>query len=71
MWLVGNLKLEVTNYLRDLYGPKGAAHSSGGDDDDDDNDDDDDDDDGEEDLEATPSYQPRKRRLHLNLALST
>ena len=55
MWLVGNLKLEVTNYSRELYGLGGAAHSDGGDDDNDD--------DGggeDEDLEATPSYQPRK-----------
>ena len=54
-----NLKLEVTNYSRSLYGPRGAAYSSGGDDDDDD--------DGggggggdEEDSKATLSYQPRK-----------
>ena len=59
MWLVGNLKLEVTNYLGDLYGPRGAAHSGGADDDDDD-------DSGEEDSEATPNYRPRKRRLHLD-----
>ena len=52
--MVGNLKLEVTNYLRELYGPRGAAHPSG------DNDDDDGDGDEEEDLKATPSYQPRK-----------
>ena len=58
--MVGNFKFEVTNYLSDLYGPGGATHlGCGGDDDDDD------DDDGggeEEDSEATPSYQPRKRR---------
>ena len=53
-----NLKLEVTNYSRSLYGPRGAAYSSGGDDDDDD--------DGggggggEEDSKVTLSYQPRK-----------
>ena len=53
-----NLKLEVTNYSRELYGPGGVAHPSG------DGDDDDDDNDGgeEEDSEVTPSYQPRKRR---------
>ncbi|KAK9993578.1 hypothetical protein SO802_023281 [Lithocarpus litseifolius] len=61
VWLVGNLKLEVTNYSRNLYGPRGAAYPGGGDDDDDD--------DGggggdEEDSEATPSYQSRKRRHH-------
>ena len=56
--LARNLKLEVTNYSRSLYGPRGAAYSSGGDDDDDD--------DGggggggEEDSKATLSYQPRK-----------
>ena len=54
-----NLKLEVTNYSRSLYGPGGAAYpSSGGDDDDDDDYGD------EEDSEATLSYQPRKRRHH-------
>ena len=59
MWLVGNLKLEVTN-SRELYDPRGVAHPSSGDDDDDD-----DDDDGggeEESSEATPSYWSRKRR---------
>ena len=48
VWLAENLKLEVTNYLRDLYGPRGAAHPGSGDDDD-----------GgrkKEDSEATPSY---------------
>ena len=53
MWPAGNLKLEVTNYSRDLYGPRGAAHPGGGNDDDGGE---------EEDPEATPSYQPRKRR---------
>ena len=48
----------MTNYLRELYNPGGAAHP-GGDDDDDDGDGDGDE---EEDSEATPSYQPRKRR---------
>ena len=56
VWLVGNLKLEVTNYLRELYGLGGVAHPGGGDDDDDD------DDGGEkEDSKAILSYQPRKR----------
>ena len=56
--MAGNLKLEVTNYLRELYSPRGVAHpGSGGDDD------------GggggeEEDSKATPSYQLRKRRHH-------
>jgi len=53
VWLVGNLKLEVTNYSRELYGPVGAARSDGGDDDG-----------KEEDSEATPSYRSRKRRHH-------
>ena len=57
VWLVGNLKLEVTNYLRELYGPRGAAHPGGGADDDDDGGE-------EEDSEVTPSYQPRKRWHH-------
>ena len=52
VWLAGNLKLEVTNYSRSLYGPRGAAYpSSGGDDDYGD----------EEDSEVTLNYQPRKR----------
>ena len=53
--LAGNLKLEVTNYSRELYGPGGVAHLSNGDDDDGGD---------EEDSEATPSYQPRKRQHH-------
>ena len=57
VWLAGNLKQEVTNYLRSLYGLGGAAYSGGGDDDDGGGGD-------EEDLGATPSYQPRKRRHH-------
>ena len=57
--LVRNLKLEVTNYLRELYGLRGVAHLGGGGDDDDDGGDGD-----EEDLEATSCYQPRKRRHH-------
>ena len=58
MWLVGNLKLEVTDYSRELYSHGGVAHLGGGDDDDDyDN--------GEmEDSEATPSYRSRKRQHH-------
>ena len=59
VWLVGNLKLEVTNYSRELYSPEGVAHLGGGDDDDDDNGDGE-----EEDSEATPSYQPKKRWHH-------
>ena len=58
VWLAGNLKLEATNYLRELYGPRGVAYlGSGGDDDDDDVGD-------EKDLEVTPSYQPTKRQHH-------
>ena len=53
-----NLKLEVTNYSRSLYSPRGAAHPGSGDDDNDDDGRD------EEDSEATPSYQLRKRRHH-------
>ena len=34
VWLVGNLKLEVNNYLRELYGLGGAAYPGGGDNDD-------------------------------------
>ena len=56
MLLAMNLKLEVTNYLRELYSLGGVAHLGGGDDDDDD-------DSGEEEnSEATSSYQPRKRQ---------
>ena len=47
----------MTNYSRELYGPRGAAYLGGGDDDDDDGGE-------EEDSEATPSYQLRKRRHH-------
>ena len=53
VWLVGNLKLEVTNCSRDFYGPRGAVHLGGSDDDDDGG--------KEEDPEVTPSYQQRKR----------
>ena len=56
VWLAKNLKLEVTNYLRDLYGPRGVAHPVSGDDDDGGS--------KKEDSEATPSYQTRKRRHH-------
>ena len=52
MWLAGNLKLEVTNYLMELYGLGEVAHPSGGGDDDDGD---------EEDSEVTPSYQLWKR----------
>ena len=51
----------MTNYLRSLYGPRGAAYLGGG------NDDDDDDDDigsDKEDSEVTPSYQPRNKQHH-------
>ena len=34
VWLVGNLKLEVNNYLRELYGLGGVAYPGGGDNDD-------------------------------------
>ena len=40
-----NLKLKVTNYLRELYGPRGAAHLGGGDGGE------------EEDLDMTPSLR--------------
>ena len=56
--MAGNLKLEVTNYSKDLYGLRGVSYLGSGDDDDDD----DDDGDEEEDSEVTPRYQPRKRR---------
>ena len=49
IWLVGNLKLEVTRYSRQIYGPSGYAYL------------DDDDDDDDNDPEATQSSQPRKR----------
>ena len=54
-----NLKLEVTNYLRSLYGPRGAAYLGGGNDDDDDDIGSD-----KEDSEVTPSYQPRNKQHH-------
>ena len=52
VWFVGNLKLEVTQYSKDLYGPRGLAYPGDGDDDD-----------GGKDLEATPSHRPRKRHF--------
>ena len=55
VWLARNLKLEVTNYSRDLYDLGGVAHPGGGDDDDGGK---------EEDSEVTPIYQLRKRRHH-------
>ena len=55
VWLARDLKLEVTQYSKDLYDPEELAYPS--------NDDGDDDGDGGEDSEATPSYQPRKRRF--------
>ena len=64
VWLARNLKLEVTNYSRILYGPRGAAYPSGGDDDDDGGGD-------EEDSEVTLNYQPTKRRHHCLLAVNT
>ena len=54
VWLAGNLKLKVTNYSRNLYYPRGAAYPGNGGDDDDGGGD-------ENDSEATPSYQLRKR----------
>ena len=38
MWLARNLKLKVTNYLRELYGLGGSTDLGGGGDDDDDDD---------------------------------
>ena len=53
VWLTRNLKLDMTKYSWLIYGPGGFTYSG----------DDDDDDDGGGDLEATPSYQPRKRHF--------
>ena len=50
IWLIGNLKLEVTEYSRQIYGPRGYTHLG----------DDDDDDDGDV-PKMTPSYRLRKR----------
>ena len=55
VWLAGNLKLEVTEYSRRIYSPKGFAHPSGGDDDDGD-------DGGAGGSETTPNYQPWRSR---------
>ncbi|KAK9998218.1 hypothetical protein SO802_017821 [Lithocarpus litseifolius] len=52
VWLAGNLKLEVTEYSRRIYGPGGSAYPSGNDDGDD----------GAGGSETTPSYPLRKRR---------
>lgn len=49
--LAGNLKLEVTQYLKDLYGLEVPAYLGNYDDD------------HGEDLEVTSSYQPRKRHF--------
>ena len=54
--------MKVTNYSKELYGPRRVAHP--GEDVDNDDDDDDDDGDEEEDSEVTLSYQLRKRRHH-------
>ena len=54
MWLADNLKLEVANNSRELYGPRGVAHLGAGDDDD-----------GEEYVKVTPSYQPRNEAAPL------
>ena len=50
----------MTEYSRQIYGPRGFAYLGGGDDDDDDNDDDDDGGGGGN-SETTPSFPPRKR----------
>ena len=55
-WLAGNLKLEVTEYSRKIYGPRGFTYPGGGDNDDDDGDG------GGGSSKTTPSYQSRKRR---------
>lgn len=47
VWLVGNLNLEVIEYSRQIYRPRGYVYPG-------------DDDDGD-DLEMTLSYRPRKR----------
>ena len=49
VWLARNLKLEVTKYSKQIYGPLKYAYPS-----------DDDNDDGD-DREMTSSYWPRKR----------
>ena len=50
--------MKVTNYSKELYGPKRVAHPG------EDVDNDDDDGDEEEDSVVTLSYQLRKRRHH-------
>jgi len=55
VWLARNLKLEVTEYSKQIYGPIGFAHPR------DDGDNNNDDDENGDDLEATPSYRPRKK----------
>jgi len=50
----------MTKYSQQIYGPGGFAYTS---DDNDDNDHDDGGGDGGGDLEATSSYQPRKRHF--------
>ena len=57
VWLAGNLKLEVTNYSRRLYGLEGVVHPSDGDDDGGDGSD-------EEDSKVTHNYRSRNRRHH-------
>jgi len=48
IWLTGNLKLEVTKYSRQIYGPRGYTHLG--------------DDDGDGDVpKMTLSYRLRKR----------
>ena len=49
----------MTEYSRQIYGPRGFAYLGGGDDDDDDNDDDNGG--GGGNSETTPSFLPRKR----------
>ena len=51
VWLTGNLKLEMIEYSRQLYGGKDGEEE------------DDDGGDGAGGLESTPSHQPRKRRF--------
>ena len=55
VWLTRNVKLEVTKYSRQIYGPRGFTYSGGGDNDDDDGDG------GASGLKTTLSYQLRKR----------
>ena len=55
VWLTRNVKLGVTKYSRQIYGPRGLTYSGGGDNDDDDGDG------GASGLKTTLSYQLRKR----------